>query len=233
MFTAITSLWQSFYLWFPFLFVFLFFLLPYKIRISFDNLRQDKSISFELIVFLWGKAALFKLQRNFPAGFRITYFEELANTLAAEKSGWHKDGKKGLQKIPLPVFDFMQAVVWEQFTLKVKLGTGDAAWTALLTGFLRYLSGRGSPHILRLLTFEKGSRPFLLVYPAFQEQELTFLLTAGFKAGALKIIYYTIKIYWEILMYYQNIILRRQSKNGRTSHPGFDDHSYGKSQGNG
>ncbi|MGI5823502.1 MAG: DUF2953 domain-containing protein [Dethiobacteria bacterium] len=233
MFTAITSLLKSFYFWFPFLFVFLLFFLPFKIRISFDNLRQDKSISLQLIVFLWGKATLFKLQRNFPAGLKTTYFAELAGTLTAEKSGWQKDSKKSLQKISLLVFDFMQAVVWRKFALKVRLGTGDAAWTALLTGFLRYLSGRGSPHILRLLTFEKDSRPFFLVYPAFQDQEFVFLLTTEFTAGGLKIIYYTVRIFWEISVCYQNIILRRRFKNGRASHPGFDDYSYGKSQGNG
>lgn len=202
----------SFYFLFPFLFVFLLFFLPCKIRISFDNLRQDKGISLQLIVLFWGKVTLFKLQKNFPAGLKATCLGELFNTLTAEKISWPESSKKRLQTIIFLVFDFMQAVVWKQFALKVKLGTGDAAWTALLTGFLRYLSGRGSPHIMRLLTFGKDSRPFFLVYPAFQKHEFIFLLTAEFTAGSLKIIYYTARIFWEIFMCYQILILRRRFK---------------------
>lgn len=228
-----TFLPESFYFWFPFLFIFLLLLLPLEIRISFDNLRKDKGISLQLVVLFWGKVKLWQLQRTFPAGLKMTSFWQQAYALAEGKADWYKSGKVKLQKITFLVYRFMRAIIWKKFDLKVKLGTGDPAWTALFTGFLRYLSGRGSPHVLRLLSFRKGSRPRFLVYPSFLEREFLFLLSVEFTASGLKILYYTVKIFWETVLGYQILILRRRSKNGRTSNPGFNDHSYGEPQGNG
>lgn len=203
---------KSFCFWFPFLFLFLLFLLPLEIRISFDNLRQDKGISLQMAALLWGRVTLFKLLRTFPAGFKITSFSELADALVAEKDSWYKSEKKRLQKIVSLVYCYMQSVTWKDFDLVLKIGTGDPAWTALLTGFLRCLFGWGSPRVTRLLSFKKGNRPRFLVYPSFQESEFVFLLSVEFVTGGLRTLYYVLKVFGEAVLGYQKLLLWRRSK---------------------
>lgn len=194
-----------------FLFIILLFLLPVEVRITIDNLRKDKSISLQLIILFWGKVKLRQIKRIFPAAFQINSFLEQCNALVKEKEEWYKSGKAQLQKTAGAVYHLMRTAIWKKFDLKVKLGSGDPAWTALLTGFLRYLSGRGSPHVLRLLSFKKGKRPLFLFYPSFLEREYIFLLSVEFTVSGLKLIYYSVKIFCEIILGLQRLNLRRRS----------------------
>ena len=209
-------MWKAFlprplFLGFLFLFVILLFLLPVEIRITIDNLRKDKSISLQLIILFWGKIKFWQVKRIFPAAFQINSFLKQCHALL-EKEEWYKSGKAQLQKTAGAVYRLMRAAIWKKLELQVKLGVGDPAWTALLTGFLRYLSGRGSPHVLRLLSFKKESRPRFLFYPSFLEREFIFLISVEFTVSGLKLIYYSVKIFCETILGLQRLNLRRRSR---------------------
>lgn len=202
---------RLFFLASPFLFIFLLLLLPVEIRITIDNLRKDKSISGLLIVLFGGKIKLLQTKKTFPALLQVDSFLKQCFELWREKEEWFKSGKMRLKKIAGTIYSIMRAGTWKKLDLHIKLGNGDPSQTAFLTGLLRYVSGRGTPHVMQLLSFKKACRPRFLFYPSFQKHEFVFLFTVEFTLSGLKLVYYGAKIFYETVSGLQRLNLWRQS----------------------
>ena len=207
-----TFLPRLFSLAFLFLFITLFLmLLPVEIRITIDNLRKDNSISGQFIVSFGEKIKLLQIKKTFPATLEIGSFLNQCLELWKERGKWYKSGKEMLSKTAAIVYRLMRAGIWKKFDLRIKFGCLNPAQTALLTGFLRYISGRGTPHILHFLSFRRGGRPRFLFYPSFQKNEFVFLFAVEFTVSGLKLLYYGIKILYETVSGLQRLNLWRQS----------------------
>ncbi|NMB41547.1 MAG: DUF2953 domain-containing protein [Firmicutes bacterium] len=180
-----------FYLLFLLLFILASILLiPFQLRISFNNLRKDNSASLELEIFIGDSLKL--------TGFEKTFFlDESMEAIVRAKRGWEPFKKEQLRKTLLLVYRFMQTLRWVTADIKIKIGTGDSAWTAMLVGFLRQLSAMAFARFFWAMPFAK--KPLILVYPSFEQRTLLFSCSFKFFVHGTSAIYYTLLVLWEHL----------------------------------
>lgn len=200
-----------FFFGFLFLLFLLLALVPIETRITIHNLRQDKVVFGQLAVLLGGIIKFWQVNKTFPVTFRLDSLLEQGLAWFRVKDDCYKSSKMLLQKTAVLVYRFMHACVWNKLDLQVKLGLGDPARTALFTGLLRYLSGRGTPQVLRLLPFKKEKKPHFLFYPSFLKYEFVFSLSVSFTTSGLRLIYYSIKMILLHKLYLQGIHKNQQS----------------------
>ncbi len=229
---------KSFYfLFLLFLFlllVLIILLLPLTIRISINNLRKANTVFFELNFFLLGGVKLFSYNRVLLSLKKEAEGDGLLlllHSLMEKKQDWKESYKRGINKHLLFIYRLITAFGWERMDLYVKLGSGDPAWTGIITGFLRFLSSMLSLYISK--TAGSCQRPGIFVYPSFFQKELVFSFRAKFRLNGLRIIYYSMLLFLEIVVtgYFKKIW--RCIKNGRTSYSGFNDYGDGKLKGDG
>ena len=181
----------SFYLWFLFIFIIAVALfMPLQMRISFNNLRKDNSVYLELEIFIGDSLKLTGLEKTI-------LLDESMEAIVRSKRGWEPFKKEHLQKTLLLVYRFMQTLRWVAADIKIKIGTGDSAWTAMLVGFLRQLSAMASARFFRAMPFAK--KPLILVYPSFEQRTLLFSCSLKFFVHGTSAIYYTLLVLWEHL----------------------------------
>lgn len=222
----------SFYLWFLFLFVAVIILwLPLQIRISMNNLRKDNSVSLEMEIFILGRVKLFRWKKHFLVTENVFFLSEMLASIAERGRWWKELSTIRLRKILFLMYRFILALKWRQLDIYVKLGAGDAAWTGVLTGLLRYLSAMVSADLSK--RFHLENRPRILVYPSFLQKETNFSLLMVFYTSGAVLIYHSTLLLWELFYRSQIQILRRLVKYGRSSYTGLNDNGHGKFKGNG
>jgi len=220
----------SFYLWFLF-FVLLpaILFLPLKIRISFDNLRKDSSVSFQLSFYLPGPILIGRFKKNiFIPKIKVASGLTLQSIW---KNYWGILTKTRLHKLLFIACRFALASRWKVIDIKIKVGTGEAAWTGLLTGLLRQVAAVVSGYLFQVLSMEQ--RPRLLVYPSFGPKGFVFSFHVEFYASIISIFYYSTLLFYEAVIRPKNQYLWRMIIYGRSPHTGLDDNRHGKFKGNG
>ncbi len=230
---------SSYYLFLLFLFLTLLLLLvllllPLTIRISINNLRKANTVSFELKLFLAGRFKLFvykKILFTLKIGEEGDVFLSLWRLFAEEKRGWKEPRERTIKKHLLIIHRLISAFGWERMDLYLKLGTGDPSRTGLITGFLRFLSGMLSLYLAKKTGLRQ--KPGIFVYPSFFKRELLISFCVEFGFNGLRLVYYSMRLFWEITVagYFKKIW--RCVKNGGTSYSGFNDYGDGKLKGDG
>ena len=215
----------SFYLWFLFIFIIAVALfMPLQMRISFNNLRKDNSVSLKVEIFLPGslKVACFNK--------KIMLYEDIGKKLLTKDSliFFEKGSYKKILSLLCWIFKHFNLISLE---IKAKIGTGDAAWTAMIVAFLRKLPEIIYPFFHRRMFFEK--RPCILIYPSFSGRELIFFCSIKFYIKGIVILYCAVFFLWQTIFRAKNQHLRRMIRNDRASHTGSDAHCHGKPEGNG
>jgi len=220
---------RSFYLLFLFLFILSsILLLPLRIRISIDNLRENNSVSSQLEIFILGRIKAARLRKELLVDKNT---DKLLAGIDRWKALWKKPGEIRLRQILNLANRFIHTVRWKAVDVKAKVGAADAAWTGVLTGFLRQLAAIVSNYFFQALSLEK--RPRLLIYPSYGQKEFVFSIVVEFYTNGFITLYYSILIMWEAVFRVKIQLLWRAIRYGRASHTGFDDNRHGKFKGNG
>lgn len=199
--------------------------MPLGVRIKIDNLRENNTNNFILLVvtfLIFYRLKIFKLKKIILS---FSDQQENAGLLLLQRlTTIIKDEKIrrliSILKNPLLMHFFLNTAKYKKLDFFLKIGSGDPAWTAILTACLRSFFGILSPYLLRFLFFKQG-KPRLLIYPSFLRQELLFLFSLEISFNLARLLYF----YIAILIFK---LLERWSKNERTSDSGFDGNSYGK-----
>ncbi len=216
----------SCYLWFLFLFIIalaLFF--PFRVRISFNNLRKNNSVSMKVEIFVPGSS------RSVSFNKEISPYVNIAKVFFIKDSNmfFTKGSVTKIKAFLCRAFGRLKLVSLE---IKAKVGTGDAAWTALLVTLLRQLAVIVFlPCFPRMQFSEK--RPCILVYPSFGQREFIFFVAMKFYARGTDILFYTFWYFWETTFRTKIQYLGRMIGYDRTPHTGPDDHGHGEFKGNG
>jgi hypothetical protein len=184
----------------------------------------------ELEIFILGSIRFTGLKKNFLLNKESFPLLKML-TLIAERGSWKELRNIPFRRILFLICRFILALRWRKLDFNVKIGTGDAAWTGVLTSFLRQLSEIASYYFFQVLSFKQ--RPRILIYPSFLQKEFIFSFYVEFYANGMILIYYSTLILWEAVFRGQIQILWRLVRYGRASYTGFDDNGHGKFKGNG
>lgn len=205
-----------------FLGVLLLLIWPLKVCIRIDNLRENKSIQIVFALYISKGITVMKVSRKLDLhdGNNEVRFQNLQHRLETVKKT--KIGRvfRFIFKAPGPALCFLRSSKWRKLDLFLRFGTGDPAWTAIITGCLRTLAGLFSLSLSEYFNFA-AQRPRILIYPSFMEQELFFLLSWEFGFNLLQVLSLSATIF------VVNLRERWFRKVG-TSHSRLNENSHGK-----
>jgi len=188
----------SFYLVFLFLFLFSgFFFLPLKIKFLIGNLQKDNCISLEISIYLSGSLKVVSFKKSL-------FFKGLDTAGPKGKEIWEKRVKllknfliTYLSKRFFLINRYLLTIKWEKIALYFKIGTGDAALTGMLTGFLHQMAAFFS--ILFPRFYQMKGRPRIYIFPSFLSREITFFCEAEFYTRGIYLVYYFFLFLWHAI----------------------------------
>lgn len=191
----------SFYLVFLFLFLFSgFFFLPLKIKFFIGNLQKDKRLSLEISIYLPGSVKIASFKKSL-------FFTPLDLDTAGpkDKEILEKRGKllknfliTYLRKRFFLINRYLLTIKWEKIELYFKIGTGDAALTGILTGFLRQIAAFFSVFFPSI--YQMKGRPRIYIFPSFLSKEITFFCEAEFYTRGIYFVYYFFLFLWHAIV---------------------------------
>lgn len=203
----------SLYFWFLFLSFFLaIVVVPFTIRIKINNWRKNNSISLEIKFLFFALHKTFGFSRFSVAtqniASRIFFFQDI-NSLFAGLAFFNRQ---------------LKALNWRYLSLKITIGNGNPAETALIAGSLLGTSGFLSRYLKKHYSFKKQPRFF--IYPSFTARIFYFDLLFAFKTSVGRLLYTGIYLTAYLLA-------GRWLRNAGASNPGLNENSHGKLKRNG
>lgn len=214
-----------FYLCFLLFFFFItFMLIPLTIRIKIDNWRKNNCISLEI------KLLFFSIHRTYylSKAKEFTSHQITASKFFLLKKFLDEQNYRQLLDTllnSLPIFHRqLKKISWRCLDLKLKLGTGNPAETALIMGSLHGICSILSLYLVNDYSFQK--QPLFLLYPSFTAKMLYFELFLEFKTSMVRLLH--LGLYLRAYFF-----LGRWSLNAGTSNPGLNENSHGKFKRNG
>ncbi len=178
---------------FYFLLIGLFFLLlliPFRLRIEIHNLRDNNVIHFTLMLLVFNRLQLLTIKKNFH-WFNIFEGKKILGT-------WNNifRTKKDPEKFFIGMKDYFSSCLQQflkhmpctSFVMTIKIGTGDPAWTGILTSILRVSSS------LLVSKFAPASHQVVRtsIFPSFYHRELSLYLFLEVKLSGLKVILFAL-----------------------------------------
>ncbi|MGI5875697.1 MAG: DUF2953 domain-containing protein [Dethiobacteria bacterium] len=216
-----------FFLLFLPLLVLLLLLWPITVCIKIDNLRENKTIKFLLELYIFKRTKVFRVKKGINVDNKIDGQRLSTFFCKPEASGKSKGSRifQFLRKYQWPTCYFLRTLRWDELDFFLRLGTGDPAWTAIITGFLRSFAGLLSFYLSRYLIFI-AQKPRLLIYPSFFKQEFSFMFSIEFNFNLLKVLLFLAAMFIVKLR-------ERWFRYVRSSHSGLNENSHGKFERNG
>lgn len=186
--------------------VILCLLLPLVIRIEAKNTQENNFICYlKFQVYIYGLKVLNVKKRVGNFKFPKDFFQIIRDELKVAHKDIEKEGRPGaenelkvieskIEQILRLVGRFCRGVQWRRLDLSFQVGSGDPAWTGILTSGLRFLSGCLSSYLKQHLKFSQEG-PRLLVYPSFFKKEFVFLLIVEFQGKVVTFLYFGLNLF--------------------------------------
>ncbi len=212
-----------FYLCFLLFFFFItLMLIPLTIRIKIDNWRKNNCISLEIKLLFFSIHKTYYLSKYFTAP-KSTASKFFSLKKILDEQNYHKLLDIFLNSLAI-FHRQLKKFTWRRLDLKLKLGTGNPAGTALIMGSLHGTCSILSVYLGKYYSFQK--QPLFLLYPSFTARMLYFELLLEFKTSMVRLLH--LGLY--LLAYF---FLGRWFINAGTSNPGFNENGHGKFKRNG
>lgn len=186
---------MSFSGWFLFFiitvtFFMMLLLAPLTVRIKIHNLRDDNNIVLLFSLSLFRRVSILVIHRTMGAkderGEKGVSLNLFLNHLLEKVRD--PSGIKQLQGAGKYLLQLGYALDWHDFTILLKVGTGDAAVTGIKIGLLRTLGNILSYMLQERWRFKERS-PLILAYPYFLENKFKFYITAECGAAPVILLY--------------------------------------------